>query len=280
MRHALAGRMNCLTCSTLLLATALASACATDAADRASTGGGKADGSSAALTFNADFTQSLQGSLLAGDSVSVAYDLDRLTACKTESGGTDRYGVTGYAQFDGAAPVTFAVSRLANNKAVPVTASLALPAAAAHLALWFAINDTSGCIAYDSNQNANYTYDLDRHGLGATIVFDAAGNPTQTGAIHAGDQVVVHYAPERLATCAGETSGHPSYGISGAYSVDAGAAHAIDVERTEGTQLVAADPVITVPHGRDLAMWFSTSDVWGCHAYDSQGGANYHFTIE
>jgi hypothetical protein len=272
--------MNSITGSTLFIATALASACATDAADQTSTGGGKADGSTTALTFAADYTQSLKGSLLAGDAVDVSYALDRLTECKTESGGMDEYGVTGYAQFDDAAPVAFAVSRLSNGKAVPVTASVELPASASHVALWFSISDTSGCVAYDSNQSANYTYDLDRHGLGATIVFDANGTPTQTGAIHAGDQVVVHYAPERLSTCAGETAGHPSYGISGAYSVDGGASHAITVERTEGTDLVAADPVITAPHGRDLALWFSTSDVWGCHDYDSQGGANYHFTIE
>ncbi len=272
--------MSSITYSTLLLATTLASACATDAADQTSTGGGKADGSTTALTFKADFTQALKGSLLAGDSVNVSYALDRLTDCKTESGGMDQYGVTGYAQFDDATPVTFAVSRLSNGKAVPVTASVEIPASASHVALWFSINDTSGCIAYDSNQNANYTYAIDRHGLGATIVFDTDGNPTQTGAIHAGDQVVVHYAPERLTTCAGETAGHPSYGISGAYAVDGGASHTITVERTEGAMLVAADPVITVPHGSDLALWFSTSDVWGCHDYDSQAGANYHFTIE
>ncbi|CAN5369099.1 hypothetical protein BH11MYX1_BH11MYX1_24090 [soil metagenome] len=272
--------MSSITYSTLLLATTLASACATDATDRTSTGGGKADGSTTELTFKADYTQSLTGSLLAGASVDVSYALDRLTECKTESGGRDTYGVTGYAQFDDAAPVAFAVSRLANGKAVAVTAAVEIPASASHVAMWFSINDTSGCIAYDSNENANYRYTIDRHGLGATIVFDAQGNPTQTAAIHAGDQVVVHYAPERLATCAGETAGHPAYGISGGYAVDGGASHTLAVERTEGTELVAADPVFTIPRGRDLALWFSTSDIWGCHDYDSQGGANYHFTIE
>ncbi len=272
--------MSSTTYSTLLLATALASACATNAADPSSTGGGKADGSSTVLTFNADYTESLKGSLLAGSSVNVVYALDRLTECKTESGGNDQYGVTGYAQFDDAAPVTFAVSRLASGKAVPVTASVDVPASASKVAFWFSITDTYGCIAYDSNTNANYDYAIDRHGLGATISFDADGNPTQTGAIHAGDQVVVHYAPERLATCAGETNGHPSYGISGSYAVDGGTAKSLTVTRTEGSDLVAADPVITVPQGSDLALWFSTSDVWGCHDYDSQGGANYHFAIE
>jgi hypothetical protein len=261
-------------------ATLLASACATSPADPAAGGGGKADGQTAALKFAADHSETLSGTLLAGDSVRVTYALDRLTDCRSESGGSDQFGVTGWAQFDDAAPVSFAVSRLSNGKAVPVTADVAIPASASHVALWFSISDRYGCIAYDSNDSANYGYDVDRHGLGAVLAFDAGGAPSQSDTVHAGDAIVIHYAPERLSQCAGETGGHAAYGITGYWQVDGGSVHTVSVTRSEGESLVAGDPQITLPHGHELALWFDSSNIWGCHAYDSANGANYRFAIQ
>ena len=266
--------------SSLLLTTVLATACATAPADPNASGGGKADGASASLTFNADYTQTQRGSWLAGDSMQITYALDRLTDCRSESGGSDQFGITGYAQFDDAAPIAFGVSRLASGTAVPVTADVAIPASASHVALWFSISDVYGCIAYDSNESANYTYAIDRHGLGAVLSFDASGAPSASSALHAGDHVVVHYAPERLADCAGSTGGHAAYGITGYWQVDGNATHSVIVTRATGSSLEAGDPDITLPRGSDLAVWFDTSNVWGCHAYDSANGANYHFAID
>lgn len=265
--------------SAFCFATLLASACATSPDDQTAGGGGKADGQTAELTFASDFSELLSGTLLAGDTVRVSYALDRLTDCRSESGGSDQFGVTGYAQFADAAPVSFALSRLANGKAVPVTADLAIPASASHVALWFSINDVYGCIAYDSNENANYGYPIDRHGLGAVLSFDASGAPAQSDALHAGDAIVVHYAPERLSQCAGESGGHAAYGITGYWQVDGGSVHTLSVTRSEDESLEAADPQITLPHGHELALWFDSSNIWGCHAYDSANGANYRFQI-
>ncbi len=52
------------------------------------------------------------------------------------------------------------------------------------------------------------------------------------------------------------------------------------VSRADGSSLVAADPTIAVPRGHDLALWFEATNLWGCHAWDSANGANYHATIE
>lgn len=52
------------------------------------------------------------------------------------------------------------------------------------------------------------------------------------------------------------------------------------VTRAEGSSIVAADPTVTIPRGRDLALWFDATSVYGCHAFDSNMNANYHFTIE
>lgn len=263
------------------LATALVTACGFTATEpTAPAGGGKADGETPSITFTADFQESLHGALLAGTSVRIAYDLDRLTDCRAESGGSDVWGVTGWAQFDVGAPASFALSRLDGGHAVATTADLAIPAGAGHVAMWFTQTNTYGCIAYDSNDSANYQFDIDRHGVGAVLAFEADLTESQSAPIHAADGVVIHFAPERLAQCAAETNGSAAWGITGHWQVDQGAIHDVFVAHAEGTELVAADPTITVPRGRDLALWFEANNIYGCHAYDSNLGANYHATIE
>lgn len=273
--------------ATMLRSTLLALALAACAADPATSpthsggGGGKADGSEPTITFAGDFTDSVDGTLLAGSPVRVSYDLDRLQTCRGASMGSEVWGVSGYAQFDGQDPVAFEVSRLDQGKVVPVDAELALPASASHVAMWFQISNTWGCSAYDSNEGANYQFDIDRHGLGAVLSFDADFTNSQSAAIHAGDQIVVHYAPERLSQCAATSNGqYPGWGVTMHWQVDGGSVHDVMAARADGANLVAADPVITMPRGHDLAMWFEATSVYGCDAFDSAYGANYHFTIE
>jgi hypothetical protein len=237
-------------------------------------GGGKADGNEPTIAFHGDYTQHVSGTLLAGSPVRIEYDLDRVTDCRS-----DAWGVSGYAQFDGSTPVAFSVSRIADGDVVPVDADLDLPASASHVQIWFEVTDKYGCHAYDSNEGANYSFDIDRHGLGAVLAWDADGF-AQSSAVHAGDMVVVHYDPARLAQCAGSSGGHAVWGVTGHYQVDGGNVHDVMVARAENDSLVASDPQITVPRGHDLALWFEATNVWGCHAYDSAYGANYHVAIE
>ena len=267
-----------LTCLALVLA-----ACAADPATppgQAPGGGGKADGSEPTITFAGDFTQAVSGTLLAGSPVIVRYDLSRVQDCRAESGGNAQWGVTGYAQFGGAMPVSFAVSQLDGAQVDPVDAELDLPASADHVAMWFQASNSYGCVAYDSNEGANYQFAIDRHGLGATLDFASDWTQSQSGPIHAGDQVVVHYAPDRLAQCATSQDGMPGWGITAHWQVDGGAVHDVTVTRASGADLVPADPAIAIPRGHDLALWFEATSYYGCDAFDSAYGANYHFTIE
>ena len=269
----------------LLLATALVTSggCATtpDAADSGSAGtGGKADGAATTITFTGDFAESASGPVVAGDSIRIAYDLDRVTDCRGSTGGSEVWGVTGYAQFDGGTPTSFAVSKLDGGKVEPVQASLAVPAFARSVAFWFEANNRWGCHAYDSNMGDNYTFTVEHHGSTAVLAFDADWTESQSDAIRGGDEVVVHYAPERLSQCAGSTGGHAAWGVTGYWQVDRGTVHELVVTRAEGADLVAADPTISVPQGSDLALWFEATSVWGCHAYDSDFGANYHIAIQ
>ena len=270
-----------------LLVAALPAACvAHDGAPTSGNptgGGGKADGYGTTITFAGDFTQAADGDLVAGSSIHIAYDLDRLTACRAESGGSDQWGVTGWAQFDAGSATPFALSRLdPHGTAQPIVAGLDIPRTAKHLQLWFSESNVYGCNAYDSDDSANYQFDVTHPAsTGATLAFGSDdGAPVVTGSVHAGGDVTVHYEPSRLATCSGSSGGHAAWGVTGHYQVDGGAVHDLMVTRADGSDLVASDAVFSAPRGHDLALWFEATSVWGCHAYDSAFGANYHVAIE
>lgn len=264
----------------IALATLAATSCvATSDDDSTAPCDGKCDGGSAPMIrFDDDFTQSISGDLVAGGAVRIDYDLDRLTECRGSTGGSEVWGVTGYAQFDDGDPVTFGLSRLDGGRVVPVIASVDVPDGATTLATWFSVSNRWGCIAYDSNYGANYDFAIAP--VAHEIVLDFAADYTTTpDSVDAGDRVVVHYDPARLDECAGSTGGHAAWGITGYWQVDGGAVHSLAVTRSEGSQLVAADPTLVVPSGRDLAFWFEATNVWGCHAWDSNYGENFHVAV-
>ncbi len=277
----IAAAMNSRSFAALLFTTSLV-ACATDGAQDPATGGagGKADGETAQLSFADDWSEILRGDLVAGSPVRIVYDLDRLQDCRGETGGSEVWGVGGYASFDGNEPVAFALSRLDNGVVKPVTAEVEIPATAHSVQFWFAISNKWGCIAYDSNENANYSYSVEPATTGAVLAFNADDSESQSGTIVGGQQVVVHYEPERLSQCAASSAGYAKWTVSMHYKVDGGAEKSVLVTRAEGTELVPSDPTVTVPRGSDLEVWFDATSVYGCHEYDSNNGGNYHFAIE
>ncbi len=246
-------------------------------------------GATPTLSFNADFTTTQSGPLVAGGQVIVRFDLSRLSSCVAESGGNAVWGVTGYAQFDDGTTTALTLSQLQGAQVAPVPATLALPADATSVALWFTQTNTYGCIAYDSNNSQNYTYSLQRSGGGggggaaAVIAFPSSisDGPTQSAAITAGSRVIVQYDPNRLAQCATVgNDGSPAWGVTMSWQVDGGAVQTAQAAVAQGDALVAADPAIAIPQGTDLAMWFEATNIYGCDAFDSAYGANYQFAIE
>lgn len=269
--------------TTSLMATALVTfaACADpNSSDDGGGAGGKADGTITRLTFADDFSEAADGPVVAGSPVRIAYDLDRLTACRGSTNGSEVWGVTGHVQFDEAEPEAFALSRLEGGRVVALEAELDVPSSATRATFWFSNSNRWGCNAYDSNVGANYVFDVEQRADTAVLAFDADWSESQSQAIHAGDQVILHYAPERLAQCAGSTGGHAAWGITAYYQVDGGPVKQVLVSRADGPDLVPADPAITVPAGDDLAVWFSATSRWGCNAQDSDYGRNYHFAID
>lgn len=266
----------------LFLATSLAACVADDqTTDEATGAGGKADGQAPVIVFDRDWNETASGTLLAGDKMRIDYDLDRLQTCRGTSGGSDQWGVSGYASFDGGEPVAFGVSELRSGHATPVIASLDIPATATSVELWFAINNRWGCIAYDSNDNANYRFAIKRSSAGAVLSFDADWDESQSAALRPGDSVVVHYDPARLAQCESSSGGHATWSITAYWRVDGGTIKSVRVTReTSDATVEAADPKITLPTGGELELWFQANNVYGCHEYDSNDSANYHFAID
>src|SRR5262245_58551225 len=103
--------------SLLSFATSLAACVADDGSSVDETGGGgKADGQAPVIAFADDWSETVSGTLLAGDRMRIDYDLDRLTECRGSTNGSEVWGVSGYASFDGGAPVVFGVSRIESGR--------------------------------------------------------------------------------------------------------------------------------------------------------------------
>lgn len=263
----------------MILATS-AIGCAAQDDDIAGGAGGKADGDTPVISFGDDWSERVSGELLAGSPVRIAYDLDRLQDCRGSTNGSDVWGVGGYASFDGGEPVSFALSRLDSGRVKAVVAEVEIPADASNVQFWFGISNRWGCVAYDSNENANYSFDITESTRGPVIAFNADWSESQSGSLVAGQQVVVHYEPERLAECATSRNGIAGWSVTMHYKVDGGPVKTMLVTRADGPDLVPADSALTIPRGNDLEVWFSASSTYGCNAYDSNLGGNYHFAIE
>jgi len=112
----------------------------------------------------------------------------------------------------------------------------------------------------------------------AQISFDASFNETVTGTLRAGGKVEIHYDPARLTTCRGTEGGRPQWGIGGQWRIAGGATSSFTIA---GLMEPAGNTVtIALPASGDLELWFVNTSKYGCVAYDSDFGRNYHFRVE
>ncbi|GGN44209.1 hypothetical protein FHR83_007974 [Actinoplanes campanulatus] len=118
---------------------------------------------------------------------------------------------------------------------------------------------------------------------GATPVlhFVADGTEWTEGALEAGRPVLVDYDLARLSRCRSQYAGGDAWSIGVHYRVDGGPIQRQAVTRLDETRHnVKAPASIDLPiGGKDLELWFQAGDRVGCTEYDSQYGANYHYTI-
>lgn len=115
-----------------------------------------------------------------------------------------------------------------------------------------------------------------------TLTFDinwnetASPNPLPYGTTAA----KVVYDANRLPQCRGTTNtGGPAWTITGYYQVNGGSVQSFWVA---GFSSVPTPPAPSIPltTAGALTVWFQVTNIWGCSAYDSDYGANYHFNIQ
>jgi len=256
-------------------------ACSTQTGDDATTGDEAEVNSAASYTLSKDFKESLNGTAKSGSAIEINYALDRLPQCRGNQGGRPGWNIAGFYSLNGAAAKSFEVTKLSADGSDRESATARItPLEGGDLAIWFQVTSVFGCSEYDSDLGANYHVKIDGPAPDAfpTITFGEDGAPTVKGDLRVG-KVKVHYEQGRLDTCESYQGGYPQYGIGGYASINGGAAKSFETGRAEAGKRVAVDTIVELGAAGDLALWFETSSVHGCHAFDSSNGANYHFTI-
>lgn len=98
------------------------------------------------------------------------------------------------------------------------------------------------------------------------------------GPLVAGNTVEVEYDDARLTQCRGEQNGAPAWSITGYHQLEDGPVGDFEAgghSPSQGTE----KPVFTAADSGDLALWFHNTSVWGCSAYDSNYGDNWHVQV-
>lgn len=98
------------------------------------------------------------------------------------------------------------------------------------------------------------------------------------GPLVAGNTVEVSYDDARLTACRGEQNGKPAWSITGHHQLEDGPVGSFEAggySPSQGTE----PPIFDLASAGDLALWFHNTSVWGCSAYDSNYGANWHVQV-
>lgn len=137
---------------------------------------------------------------------------------------------------------------------------------------------TVACAASSVDEHGGTSNSEAEIGSTATISFDASFEQRVSGgALQPGRSVKVVYDAERLTACRGEQGGIPQWSITGFYKIDDGPVKSFPAG---GLALAGAEPpTILLDRAGDLEIWFSNTNRWGCNAYDSAFGENYHFAV-
>ncbi|MBS2018737.1 MAG: hypothetical protein JST00_38070 [Deltaproteobacteria bacterium] len=113
----------------------------------------------------------------------------------------------------------------------------------------------------------------------ATITFRGDYEEQVDGVLEKGRKVRIAYDASRLTACRGEQNGRPAWTITGNYRIGDGPVKTFEAGGFSPSGSTAA-PVIDLDAAGDLQIWFQNTSVWGCNAYDSNFGGNYHFAVK
>ena len=112
------------------------------------------------IHLRSDWTSAVDGTLAAGQPITVDYDVARLPSCRGTYDASSAWSVTMHYAFDGAGDQTADLVAAAGGQRVATAGFVAPPAGARRVTLWFENADATGCHAWDSSYGANYSFDL------------------------------------------------------------------------------------------------------------------------
>ena len=141
------------------------------------------------------------------------------------------------------------------------------------------VSATPACAVSAEEQEESEGIDDSNLAASATLRF-ANGRALLTGSFATGRSARIVYDADRMPTCRGEQGGAPAWSVTGYYRIDGGATQSFAAagHRPDGS---TAPVRITLPntYASRIDFWFENSNVWGCHAWDSNNGANFGFDI-
>jgi hypothetical protein len=111
-----------------------------------------------------------------------------------------------------------------------------------------------------------------------TLNFNADYTQAPSAPLAVGETVTVTYDASRLTACRGNANGGgPGWSISALYRVNGGPVSSVVVAGLDPDP--TAKPTFALTTSGDLEMWFENNSMWGCDAFDSAYGKNYHFSV-
>ncbi|MCA9640341.1 MAG: hypothetical protein H6718_20320 [Polyangiaceae bacterium] len=114
-------------------------------------------------------------------------------------------------------------------------------------------------------------------GADAVLTFSADYSEAISAPLEAGGRVRISYDASRT-PCTSYKYGQPAYSVLAHWRLDGGDVQTLQVAGFESYP-GAIDASFVLPGAGDLELWFESSDVYGCHAWDSDFGVNYHFPV-
>ena len=134
------------------------------------------------IHFRSDWSNVQQGALVAGGSVTIDYDLQRLPQCfGSLYEGSPSWNTEAHARFlPGGEVVSGPVSEFAyvdgvGNQVVSIPWELAIPSNADRVEFWFETGGSACDTAWDSNFEANFSFPVQASGVQASVVWAGDG---------------------------------------------------------------------------------------------------------
>ncbi len=112
------------------------------------------------IRFASDWSETVSGTLRAGQDFVVDYDITRLPGCRQTYNGMATWDVAVQYRFDGGAVQEKSVTVISGYSRFPAPITLTAPAGARTVELWFKNWDRTSCVTWDSNYGSNYRFGL------------------------------------------------------------------------------------------------------------------------